>query len=113
MNKHFCKQCNFETINAVKICPNCGNKGFDSFPLQNIATENSKKNNLDQNETRKQKGWKFAKAVFGWCMLGMIFKIAFTPLNFEKIFEVLVGWIFGGLIFAAIAYAIGLMIPKK
>lgn len=113
MNKHFCNQCNFETIDTVKICPNCGNKVFNRFPLQKIATETLNKIVLDPKETRTQKGWRFSKTVYGWCMLGMIIKIAFTPLNLEKIFEVLVGWIFGGLVFAAIAFAVGLMMPKK
>jgi hypothetical protein len=113
MKNQFCKQCNFESINTVKICPNCGNRDFEHFNLQKKEIENQQKNNLEIKETRKQKGWKFAKTVFGWCMLGMIIKIAFAPFNIEKIIEVLVGWIFGGLLFAAIAFAIGLMMPRK
>lgn len=113
MKTQFCQQCNLETINTVKICPNCGNRVFETFPMQKNNKETTQKVELNKKESRKQKGWRFAKTIFGWCMMGMIIKLAFTPLNLEKIIEVLVGWIFGGLLFAAIAFTVGLMAPKK
>ena len=114
MTYKYCSKCNTQTIETMKICPNCGFKDFTSSPtINHVAAIGNTNINIKKIETRKQKGWRFFKSTFGFFMLIMIVRLVFVPLDTVKILEILISMIFGGLFCAAVAFAIGYALPQK